>query len=737
MIDKIPDNQEVTINLSVEEREAVMPDAGSLEAMVPFRQLTEAAPRHVILDETRSLDLRTGNNAIQLDTTVLAPAERAFVAVFTGEEGIAPRLYGAAQNGKVTFALPASTAEIAFGAADTSMKRIRFMSEPAPVMPDSPAKLALELLDNLKSMDSDRLNSTRDALAALYGKANTKLPKSEFEQMVAELKQIEKLTGKLNILNRNDMLADALERGYFLYSSSSTEKIYNREPLSPKLNPQQKQQLRGARNEHLNFQITAVTLFDDLKEVSVSGLTLKNTEGETIPMESVIYSIEDIVSGADIVPDLLSKNTTVDIDQAADSRSWWINFKIPAEIAAGKYHLEVKFSGEKLQPGKVKADLKVFNFKLSENFDAVAVVGAFTQELRALPDYRPEMEDEILEMLIARGFYVTTGLSHPRYMDDYDYRLNRFYRQQIERYHYLQLFSYPYMEWLERFYTNGKLPSGEAYREMAINTMLANAAQLKKDGLLDYAYAYYDEVEKDDQRVLDFIRSIRSKSGLKFALAFHKPAFGTDYVEFYAKDTDLFYFSSSFLERDHWVEYMKQLKKRGKKLGVYFNIVYPSQPTCNVIDAPALAHRTLFWTQWKYDINYNLFWGVNCWWANLDMQNTQQSVNNRGDGILLYRDTRSEGYAISLRLEIMREGVQDYRYLRMLDELRKKAAAHPNAVNYKKELGAASELLKINWLKDSRDVPLDANILLGEREKCAALIELFQKIVNNGNRIIE
>ena len=43
-------------------------------------------------------------------------------------------------------------------------------------------------------------------------------------------------------------------------------------------------------------------------------------------------------------------------------------------------------------------------------------------------------------------------------------------------------------------------------------------------------------------------------------------------------------------------------------------------------------------------------------------------------------------------------------------------------------LREAEELLAVNWLENAQCVPLDENILLGQRAACARLIEYFRNI---------
>ncbi len=94
---------------------------------------------------------------------------------------------------------------------------------------------------------------------------------------------------------------------------------------------------------------------------------------------------------------------------------------------------------------------------------------------------------------------------------------------------------------------------------------------------------------------------------------------------------------------------------------------------------PAMAHRMLFWHQKRENVDGLLYWSTTYWNpANGcdDPWKTMQTVkdinpNIYGDGSLLYpgKPVGVDGPVGSLRLEIIRDGIEDFDYLCLADEL--------------------------------------------------------------------
>jgi hypothetical protein len=113
----------------------------------------------------------------------------------------------------------------------------------------------------------------------------------------------------------------------------------------------------------------------------------------------------------------------------------------------------------------------------------------------------------------------------------------------------------------------------------------------------------------------------------------------------------------------------------------------PAHPYPNYfIDYPAIDQRILFWMNWKYHVNGFLYWGLN-WWADANLAgrdgakwpdvpwDTYSFANFNGDGHIVYPGRNGDLWS-SVRMENIRDSVEDYEYLWLLNET---LNAAPNA----------------------------------------------------------
>jgi hypothetical protein len=94
------------------------------------------------------------------------------------------------------------------------------------------------------------------------------------------------------------------------------------------------------------------------------------------------------------------------------------------------------------------------------------------------------------------------------------------------------------------------------------------------------------------------------------------------------------------------------------------------------IDFSSLKVRLLPWVDYRYELTGYLHWGGN-FWTDRPFENVQPDWGKgfflpAGDGAIVYPDPEHDGVFVSLRLEIMREGIEDY-------ELLMKSARHAPA----------------------------------------------------------
>lgn len=125
----------------------------------------------------------------------------------------------------------------------------------------------------------------------------------------------------------------------------------------------------------------------------------------------------------------------------------------------------------------------------------------------------------------------------------------------------------------------------------------------------------------------------------------------------------------------------------------------PLPPYANLfVNQTCVEHRQLFWQSWKYNSQGLLYWGINFWhwwgaepkydiktaWPNspANIGNTLVEADLVGDGYFIYPGPK--GPVNSIRLEAIRDGLEDYEYLWLLNERAKgvspRKAAHAKAL---------------------------------------------------------
>ncbi len=131
-------------------------------------------------------------------------------------------------------------------------------------------------------------------------------------------------------------------------------------------------------------------------------------------------------------------------------------------------------------------------------------------------------------------------------------------------------------------------------------------------------------------------------------------------------------------------EFLEQRRAAGEDVWLYV-CCGPTPPYANFfVDQPGIDHRIVFWQTWARHCTGFLYWRVNYWhgmfpeipenaqWPDetWDLANlaTYKEFKVNGDGWLLYPGPDMEPWP-SVRLENIRDGIEDYEYLHLLREL--------------------------------------------------------------------
>ena len=159
--------------------------------------------------------------------------------------------------------------------------------------------------------------------------------------------------------------------------------------------------------------------------------------------------------------------------------------------------------------------------------------------------------------------------------------------------------------------------------------------------------------------------------------------------------------------------------QQGDEVWWYVNR-YPPRPYGNLfVDFAGIEHRILFWQTWALGMRGFQYWCVNYCEKGRDPYTGLCDVTPvNGDGFLVYPG--ADGPVDSIRWETIRDGIEDYDYLRLLgDRVKKLEAAGGNAAL----LERAKNALNLKALvPDLVTFPRDPKVLTDKREEIARMI---------------
>lgn len=124
-----------------------------------------------------------------------------------------------------------------------------------------------------------------------------------------------------------------------------------------------------------------------------------------------------------------------------------------------------------------------------------------------------------------------------------------------------------------------------------------------------------------------------------------------------------------YLTKDY--DEYKKFQQKGKSLWFYTSYLPQREFANRFIEQPLLMPRILHWINFKYNISGYLHWGFNRWVGNPYKETIQDQgggiILPGGDSWIIYPSENGVIYG-SIRLEAMRDGVEDYSLLKMLEQ---------------------------------------------------------------------
>lgn len=118
------------------------------------------------------------------------------------------------------------------------------------------------------------------------------------------------------------------------------------------------------------------------------------------------------------------------------------------------------------------------------------------------------------------------------------------------------------------------------------------------------------------------------------------------------------------------MDFFRNREKAGDKVWIYTCLSPKGKYMNRFIDYPLLDVRLLHWANFKYDLPGYLHWGFNYWQADpfkdLEPNWGGEQYLPPGDSHIVYPGKR--GPLSSIRLEAMRDGIEDYELLKLLEK---------------------------------------------------------------------
>ena len=474
--------------------------------------------------------------------------------------------------------------------------------------------------------------------------------------------------------------------------------------------------LVAARNEIEGGQLLVLPFFDALEQVSVSVGNLVGKGNKTISAESVtVYPVGYVQPGVPdrevphlgLHPDPLLPQAPVDISEDRFSQSFWISVDVPEKAEAGEYQgtLQVKArpsGGDMVVKRTFPLRLKVWDFTLPEETALKTSVWIHEGHIAAFYGENPlswETKKNYYDLHLRNRCGPIKSIGVPpteEALRDLDYVMS----------HGQNCIFVHVPHWLDE-------EKRSAFREDLLKTKQI----LEERGWGNNVFFYsIDEVERQDYDKLKEMNAWVHEVVPKWPRLETQPV-----IPELVGSVDVWCPQVSDIDPLLWDE----RRQAGERLWTYCVWTPPSV----MIDYPAVDHRVLFWSTWKYGAEGFLYWGSTYWtlnlrdpegrrWPEIPWNTYTVQPGHNGCGQLIYPGPHGTALS-SVRLEILRDGIEDYQYLAQTKELLERSDVSPEIKRRAQELIEVGPDVAIG----PRDYSLDPEGILKHRAKLGELLD--------------
>lgn len=533
--------------------------------------------------------------------------------------------------------------------------------------------------------------------------------------------------------------------GYRINVVSPLDKVFREDDFAPA--PSGRVNLAAARNEYESAQIVLEAPWRPvtIQQVRISDLT--GPGGAVIPSSAAKWERVDYIQttatppyfaerGLGSYPDPLMPAGPFTINTLSRVPVW-ITLKTPKDCPPGQYTGTITVTPGALKPATIPVSLTVWDFALTDQTHLRTLTwlgGGVIREWYGYDWSRQgdqkqaetvrNYEDCLLEHRLGPGGEVAAHVA-PAKDGQFDFRavdatLERLIGKGMNAF---------IMGTAPNLKRQNKTQYTPEFIEQFTRMLQAYGSHLSQKGWLDKAYVYvYDEapksawpeVKKIDQAIHAAVPQARILQCL------NEPEGVRELTGF----ADVF---DVYVAQYHKTG-VAQSQKKGAEVWLAV-CCYPMDPPNFFIEYPLLDVRVTPWICWKYQAAGFEYWSPNAWGVNSQKKGekwpeTPWKANTfgryNGDGYLLYPGADMKPCS-SIRLEALRDGLEDYEYLWTLDSLLRQAGqknlAGPAVDN-------ARRLLSLDGLvKDTGSYsPQPAQCLSHRQNLAEAIVTLKNKL---------
>jgi hypothetical protein len=480
-----------------------------------------------------------------------------------------------------------------------------------------------------------------------------------------------------------------------VWCTSSLEKVFR--DSEPRPLPAEGAALSCAGGEYEAFQLV-LRPSTDLRDVRVAVGPLAGPGGETLAAEVLeVHYVPAPATAQKMWPDPLPPHRGPMEARAGQNQPWWVRFHAEPGQTPGAYRGTACVSATGLSEVRVPVTLTVLPFTLSERPRVRTAFGIssefiYQQHKETDPAAQAELYREYYEELLRHGLsayeppYGTTDPRALRYLRDP--RVTSYvipYRDDPRELRQTALYLMRNNVFGKGFYYPTDEPfTRESYKTLATRANLVHGVA----GNARVCSPFYRGPDFDDQKdVFDYAGGL----------------------------LDIWCINTGYYGPRQMAA-MEQCRRYGEELWWYV-CCGPGAPHANYfVTMEAIRHRILAWQMYRYDIQGLLYWSTTYWspsstkdpWEDMA---TVKDINPDliGDGSLLYPGAKLgiAGPVSSIRLECIRDGLEDLQYLALLERLQ----GRDKALAYVGEL-----------VTDMTQYSLDADQLLGVRERLGRVL---------------